>query len=196
LITFLMRVFDPVLREPWNAFFEEFDGALSESLSLYCCGGFALTEVYKTTPRSTIDIDFIGAVPSISSFEPDILKLASKGSAMHERHKVYLEHVTVIQYPPEDYESRCIPVSKGRWRFLKLFVLEPHDLALSKLERNSQRDRNDVLSLWKAGLLNCDTLKNRYDLEVRPYIADGLLSWHDTTLKLWLEMFGETQVTS
>jgi hypothetical protein len=33
------------------------------------------------------------------------------------------------------------------WTHLRLFALDPVDLALSKLERNSDRDREDVVGL-------------------------------------------------
>ena len=51
--------------------------------------------------------------------------------------------VTVASVP-ESYESRLSPLYPGCWRHLRLFVLEPHDLALTKLERNFERDRGDV----------------------------------------------------
>jgi hypothetical protein len=35
--------------------------------------------------------------------------------------------------------------------------------ALSKLERNADRDRDDVLRLARAGLVDAQTLKARYD---------------------------------
>jgi G:T-mismatch repair DNA endonuclease (very short patch repair protein) len=39
----------------------------------------------------------------------------------------------------------------GAWVRLSLFALEAHDLALSKLERNMERDRDDVQQLACAG---------------------------------------------
>jgi hypothetical protein len=61
------------------------------------------------------------------------------------------------------------------------------DLALSKLERNSERDREDFLRLARAGLLNLEAFRGRYFDEVRPYML-GNLPWHDKTLELWLTM--------
>ena len=73
------------------------------------------------------------------------------------------------------------------WKHLNLFALDAIDLALSKLERNSDRDRDDVLRLARAGYLDRDVLKNRYLNELRPYSLTKL-PWHDKTLELWLEM--------
>jgi hypothetical protein len=61
------------------------------------------------------------------------------------------------------------------------------DLALSKLERNSKRDREDLLGLARASLVDAVELKTRYLEEVRPYLLSKH-SWHDRSLELWLEM--------
>jgi hypothetical protein len=58
---------------------------------------------------------------------------------------------------------------------------------LSKLERNSDRDREDVLRLAQAGYIDSDVLKARYIEEVRPYLLNKH-EWHDQILELWIEM--------
>jgi len=63
--------------------------------------------------------------------------------------------------------------------------------ALSKLERNADRDRDDVLRLARAGLVDAQALKARYFEEVRPYFLSRE-GWHDQTLDLWLEMISPT----
>jgi hypothetical protein len=62
-------------------------------------------------------------------------RLRSTGSPLQQKHKVYLEAVTVATRP-ENYEEGLVPMFPGAWRRLRLFALEAHDLALSKLERN------------------------------------------------------------
>lgn len=54
---------------------------------------------------------------------------------------------------------------------VRLFGLEGHDLALSKLERNSPRDREDVKYLAHSVPLDLGLLEARYRLELRPYGA-------------------------
>ena len=70
---------------------------------------------------------------------------------------------------------------------MKLFALDATDIALSKLERNAERDREDVLRLARAGYLDPQVLKDRYHEELRPYLLSKI-PWHDKTLELWLEM--------
>ena len=60
-------------------------------------------------------------------------------------------------------------------------------MALSKLERNADRDREDFLWLARAGLLDLEAFKGRYFEEVRPYLL-GNVPWHDKTVELWLTM--------
>jgi len=74
---------------------------------------------------------------------------------------------------------------------LRLFALEPHDLALSKPERNRDRDREDVKYLFRSRYLNLETLQERYRLELRPYLANPY-GREDLTLRLWVEMLSET----
>jgi G:T-mismatch repair DNA endonuclease (very short patch repair protein) len=54
------------------------------------------------------------------------------------------------------------------WNHLRLYALEVHDVALSKLERNLERDRDDVQRLAQAGYLKPEILKERYYKELRP----------------------------
>ena len=74
----------------------------------------------------------------------------------------------------------------GIWTHLRLHALEAHDLALSKLERNFERDRDDVQQLARAGHLSPGILKERYYQELRPNLP-GHEARHDLTLELWLE---------
>jgi hypothetical protein len=55
-------------------------------------------------------------------------------------------------------------------RIAGIVALEPHDLALSKLVRNSPIDRHDVRQLARAVPLNADILRARYRAELRPII--------------------------
>jgi hypothetical protein len=134
--------------EPWRSFFAEVDGRLSEQVQLQCCGGFVVTQLYGVA-RTTSDIDFLGVVLNV---QRDLMEIAGKGSPLHRKYKVYLDAVTVAT-PPENYEERLVSMYPGAWVHLRLEALEAHELALSKLERNLERDRDDVRQLVQAGFL-------------------------------------------
>jgi hypothetical protein len=142
-----------------------------------------VTQLYGVA-RSTSDVDFLGAVPKVYS---ELVEIAGKGSELHKRHRVYLDAVTVAT-PPEDYEERLIPLFPGAWDRLQLFALEAHDIALSKLERNLERDRGDVQALARAGYLDPQVLRERYYRELRPSLL-AHEARHDLTLQLWLEAY-------
>ena len=57
------------------------------------------------------------------------------GSPLQKKHRVYIDHVGVANYP-DDYESRLVRVFPV-WSKVRLWALEPHDLALTKLERSN-----------------------------------------------------------
>jgi hypothetical protein len=142
-----------------------------------------VTQLYGVA-RTTSDVDFLAVVPNVMS---ELTKIGGKGSDLHRKHKVYLDAVTVAT-PPENYEDRLVPMFLGGWRRLQLFALEAHDLALSKLERNGERDRDDVHALARAGYLTPEVLKERYYTELRPNLLAHEIR-HDLTLQLWLESY-------
>ena len=150
--------------EPWRSFFDELDDLVREPVEIHCFGGFALIHAYNVA-RTTNDIDFLSLVPD--PLRKTLVELAGEGSPLHRRHRVHLDAVTIAT-APESYEDRLVQLFPNVWRYLRLFVLEAHDLALTKLERNTERDRDDVQRLARAGHLDKEFLRRRYYDELRP----------------------------
>jgi hypothetical protein len=170
--------------EPWRSFLADLDGLLKGPVELRCLGGFVVTQHYGIG-RETSDIDFLSIVAQ--SPEDDIETLAGLGSKLHRKYRLYMQYVGIAT-PPADYASRLIRMfPSAPWQRLKLFGLEATDIALAKLERNAERDREDFLRLAQAGYIDREILKDRYHEELRPYLLNKI-SWHDKTLELWLEM--------
>jgi Nucleotidyltransferase of unknown function (DUF6036) len=178
--------------EPWASFLRELDELLKAAVELHCLGGFVVTQQYGVG-RETSDIDFLSAVAR--SREDDLEALAGLGSALYKKYRLYLQYVGVVT-PPCNYTTRLQPMFPDEsWKRLRLLALDPTDIALSKLERNADRDRDDVLRLARAGLVDAQTLKARYDEELRPYLLSRE-SWHDKTLDLWIEMISPANTAS
>lgn len=171
----------PHLAKPWNAFLREVDGLLSRPAHLHLLGGFVLTTVYGL-PRPTGDIDCISVEPHETLNR--ILQIAGRDSPLARKHKVYLDFVTVADYP-ENYAKRIPEIFPNRFSKLRLFAFEAHDLVLAKLTRNNPVDFEDVKFLAAANRLDPRTLEERYYKELRPYLAN--VARHDLTLKLWLQ---------
>ncbi len=171
----------PDIPEPWRAFLHEVDEQLDQEVSLHCSGGFVVSMRYGLE-RPTGDIDFLAIVPPEAM--RGVLSLAGKGSALHGKHKLYLDHFGMLDYP-ENYDQRLTEMFAGTFRFLRLWALDPYDLALTKLQRNSPRDREDVRLLAETIPLDLATLRTRYESEMRPYLANA--GREDLTLTLWIE---------
>jgi hypothetical protein len=175
--------------EPWRPFFEELDHQLSEQVSIHCLGGFVLVHQYRVA-RTTVDLDFAAVVPH--HLFAKLVAMGGKASPLSIKHRVFLDPVTVATFP-ENYVSRLKPIYPGAWKHLELQAMEVHDLMLAKIERNSARDRYDLLSLSQAGLLDTEILERRYFEELRPYLLSRPES-HDLTLNLWIESCRERNV--
>ena len=90
---------------------------------------------------------------------------------------------------PEGYDTRLTKMFPGAYVQLRLYAFEAHDLALAKLGRDGGRGREDVKYLARAGYIDTETLQQRYQKELRPYLAN--VERHDLTVRLWVEMLQE-----
>jgi hypothetical protein len=159
----------------------EVDGLLKTSVELHCLGGFVLAALYGL-PRPTGDVDYIAAIPSNSVI--DLNSIAGQGSALAKKYGLYFQHVTVADVP-EGYADRLKEPFPDHFARLRLLALEVHDLVLAKLVRNSPVDLEDAKFLAKTGKLDETVLRQRYQEELRPYLANE--NRHDLTLNLWLD---------
>lgn len=171
--------------EPWRSFWKEIDAALSEPVEFHCLGGFVITLLYGLE-RSTADVDFISVIPRKSV--GGLIKIAGKGSPLHHKYGIYLD-VVGIATVPENYEERLTEIFKSEFQNIKLLALDPYDTALAKIERNIQRDRDDVKHLARVVPFDLEILKERYEKELRIYL--GIPEREDLTLKLWIEAVEE-----
>jgi hypothetical protein len=171
------------LPEDWMAFLSDIDHGLEEPVRLECLGGFVAVCVYGL-PRYTADLDYVAAAPG--NMMVRLEELAGRGSELYHRHKRYLQFTGILDLP-EDYEERLLSLRFPELSKLHLDVLEIYDLILSKLTRNSPKDRHDVEALARTHRLNRSTLTARFEKEMKPWIPN--VSRHELTLQLWGEAF-------
>jgi hypothetical protein len=176
------------LPQPWNSFFADINESLTEELTLHCLGGFVMTMVYGLD-RSTADVDVL---PIGMKAGQSVTSLAGQGSILHKRYGVYLQVVGVAAVPI-NYEDRLTEMFPRSFNYLRLFALDPYDLALSKLERNTQRDRDDVKHLARTVPLDLNVMQERYEKELRPDLGNP--QREDLTLKLWMDAINEERQT-
>jgi hypothetical protein len=172
------------LPSPWREFLSEVDGKLAEAVVLHCHGGF-VAALHYGLPRTTADLDYLAIVPI--NAQGLIEKLGGQASLLTKTYGVYLQHVPFTS-APESYEDRLTGLFPGQFKYLRLFALDPYDLALSKLSRNTAVDREDVEYLAKTIPLDPQVLRQRYQDELRPIML-GDLKVHDQTLNMWIEAY-------
>lgn len=174
----------PDLPSPWGDFLRELDSLLEGAIELHCIGGFAVVAGYGF-PRGTNDLDYRTLIPY--NLINDLQRLAGPGSALAQRHKVYVQRAGVESIP-ENYEHRLKELHGGRFKKIRLFIPDAYDLVLSKLSRNIERDRQDVEYLVKTAHLDAGILRTRYSEELRPLLI-GDVRQHDQTLEFWIEAY-------
>ena len=123
------------LASHWQSFLSEIDQLLTAPAQITCIGGFVLTEVHGAS-RSTGDLDLI---ESSSKTIEELQSIAGKGSALHKKHRLYVDYVGFLTMPLE-YASRLTPLPLPLEK-LTIFIPEVYDLALSELERNARKTR-------------------------------------------------------
>lgn len=172
------------LPSPWRDFLSEVDKRLPGPVEIHCLGGFVVMTLYRG-PRRTGDVDYIEVIPLEAAHLLE--EVAGVKSELAKKYDLHFQSVGIADLP-ESYKERLMPLLPGVFQNLRLFALEPHDLALSKLTRNFPVDREDVEYLAKAVPLNPDVLRQRYVEEVRPIVI-GDPEKHDLTLKVWIESY-------
>lgn len=172
--------------EPWRSLLADIDARCPQAIEMHCIGGFAVTLHYGLM-RPTGDIDVWHVIPSNAAAW--LANIAGPGTELHRRHRVYVQ-VSGVATVPEDYEIRLVEVFPGEFEKLRILVLDPYDLALSKLERNAEIDVEDVKHLAKAAKFDLDVLADRYRRELRTFLT-GPEAKHDLTLELWIDAIKE-----
>jgi hypothetical protein len=136
-------------------------------------------------PRVTGDLDYIETCPDQASLLLE--ELAGRDSKLRSKYKLYFQRAGGVTDLPENYEERLIDLPLGL-KHLHLKALEPHDLALSKLSRNSPKDREDVKYLARHLRLDFSVIRQRFETEMKPLLPNS--DRHESTLQVvWKEYF-------
>ena len=148
---------------PWREFLLELDVLLPERVTFECVGGFAVVLAYGL-PRSTSDLDYFTLEPS--NLTTVVHNLAGEGSALARKYKIHVHHAGIASLPV-NYQQRMTEMYPGIFKQIRLFVLDPCDLVLSKICRNIERDREDAKHLIKTQRIEVAIFRERYDSELK-----------------------------
>ena len=149
--------------QPWLAFLTRIDESLDSEVQFHCFGAFAIMCLFGL-PRPTEDVDILSAL--VRENYQKLFELAGKGSELHEKYRVYLDLVGGVAVVPDDYAERLRDITPSKFVNIRLLVMEPHDLVLTKVSRNYPHDIADVEYIARSTKLDVEVLRARFVAEV------------------------------
>lgn len=129
---------------------------LTQSVKIYLAGGMAVHLYSASRVTTDVDAEFSARIAVPNDLAVDIT--LEDGTPQ----VVYLD----TNYSPsfallhEDYQEDAIEVELGLQQ-LRLYVLTPVDLAVSKIARFAENDREDIQTLVRLGLTSADAIEQR-----------------------------------
>jgi hypothetical protein len=157
------------LAEGGRALFHKLEVALGlrRPINVYLAGGMAV-HLY-TASRVTSDVDAEFGARVLLPPNVKVAVILEDGSDT----EVYLD----TNYNPslglmhEDYDKDSIPVDVGL-EYLKVRVLSPVDLAVSKISRLADNDKEDMALLVRLGLASSDAIHDRAMAALGGYVGN------------------------
>jgi len=140
-----------------------------ERLNLYLIGRSALALHYHLdlAPGGTRDVDVVQFQHPLPPLFRKALELFGQGTAKARAFGLYLEAVPSGLPPlPCWFDKRSHEVH-GEWKVIRLWQLEVHDLAATKLLSFRSQDRDDLRFLCDEGQLHAEGLKGSLESAFR-----------------------------
>jgi hypothetical protein len=130
--------------------------ALETPLKVFLAGGMAVHLYTGQRVTTDVDAEFGGRI-----FLPNDLMVEvtlEDGTAQ----VIYLDtnYNSTFALMHEDYMDDALPLDLGT-RFIRLFILAPVDLAVSKIARFADNDKEDMVALVRAGLTTAQAIERR-----------------------------------
>lgn len=139
-----------------------------EPIAMYLAGGAAMH--FYTGARMTDDVDAVFDRKLLVPSDSAVIYRDSEGKAR----SVYLDpnynetHALLHENARQDAVRLPLEGIEGA----RIFVLQPVDLAVSKLARFSEIDREDIRELAKEGLVTANELLKRAEAALPAYVGN------------------------
>lgn len=139
-----------------------------EPIEMYLAGGAAMH--FYTGARMTDDVD---AAFNRKLLVPPDLAVIYRDSEGKAR-SVYFDAAYNESYSllHEDAHQDAVPLRLEGVEGARIRVLQPLDLAVSKLARFGEIDRGDILQLARDGLISAKALRERAEAALPAYVGD------------------------
>lgn len=171
---------DPNTRPEYVAAFRDLVARIASSLSgsprrslpirMFVAGGAALH--FYTGARVSVDVD---AVFSRRIALPEKLEVAYRDADGAPR-LLYFDRqyndTLGLMHEDAQHDSRPLTLPGIDARVLDVRLLAPIDLAVSKLSRYTDQDRDDIVALARRGLIDAAALRRRADEALTAYVGD------------------------
>ncbi|MGH8649323.1 MAG: DUF6036 family nucleotidyltransferase [Burkholderiales bacterium] len=139
-----------------------------EPLEMYLAGGAAIH--FYTGSRMTDDVDAAFNKKLLVPADLAVIYRDSEGKAR----SVYFDASYNESYAllHEDAHQDAVRLRLEGIDGVRIFVLQPVDLAVSKLARFGEIDRNDILRLAEDGLITTQELRKRAEAALPAYVGN------------------------
>ena len=161
------------MNEQIHQFLQQIDEHLAqlaqpgERLDIYHIGRTALV-MHHGFMLATKDFDIIEM--RNSRLESELIREFGKSSRAAREFNLYIDPVPQGLPPvPAGFRKRCEEVP-GAWKVLRLWKLEIHDLAATKLKSFRAQDRQDLQMLCDQGLIDAKKLRDRLNAAYLFYV--------------------------
>lgn len=156
------------LAEGLRALFQKLEQrlALRSPLNVYLAGGMAIHLYTATRVTTDVDAEFKGRI-----FLPNDL-MVEVALEDGTQQIVYFDsnYNSSFALMHEDYQDDSIPVDLGLEK-IRVHVLSPVDLAVSKIARFADNDKEDIAALVRLGLTNADQIEQRATSALEGYVG-------------------------
>lgn len=140
--------------------------SLDQPLNVYLAGGMAV-HLY-TANRVTTDVD---AEFGSRVFLPNDLMLeVALEDGTHQLLYLDTSYNSTFALMHEDYLDDALPVDLGLDQ-IRLYLLSPVDLAVSKISRLATNDKEDIAALVRLGLTSANAIEERANAALVAYVG-------------------------
>lgn len=140
--------------------------SLTSPLKVYLAGGMAVHLYTASRVTTDVDAEFGGRI----YLPNDLMVEVTLENGIQQ--VVYLDtnYNASFAFMHEDYLDDAVPVDLGVDHIL-VYVLAPVDLAVSKIARLSENDKEDIAALVRLGLTSSDEIEQRATAALIGYIG-------------------------
>ncbi|PIV32804.1 MAG: hypothetical protein COS34_11200 [Lysobacterales bacterium CG02_land_8_20_14_3_00_62_12] len=140
---------------------------LQRPLNVYLAGGMAVHLYTGKRVTDDVDAEFAGRVLLPSDLVVEVAN--AEGST----NLIYFDthYNPMFSLLHEDYQEDAIQLPLGLTQ-LRVFVLTPLDLAVSKLARFADNDQEDIQDLVRLGLTTADAIEQRASSALVAYVGN------------------------